>query len=219
MTKKEYLRNIAYTKIKEMILKGQLEGPFISENELVNILGISRTPIRDALQKLQYEKFIEIIPKKGVFLREVSLKESNDLMDVRLAVEIFSMKQLTNQLSEDHVLELDAKVEVQEEMIQKNDIYNFISEDIAYHLFLLDIVGNEYFIEVINHITNRLFHHGMEIFKKNPLKMKSSVEDHKKINNCLRKNEFKKAIQLMQRHILKGKGDYMSQDITDIKGI
>lgn len=124
----KYLNSIVYNQIKEMIIRGQIDGPSISENELGKQLGVSRTPIREALQKLQYEKFLQILPKRGIYIREVTIKEASDLMDVRLAIEIYSMNQCLNLFTEEHISILEEKVKVQEEVAEKGDIYGFIKE-------------------------------------------------------------------------------------------
>lgn len=201
----KYLNSIVYNQIKEMIIRGQIDGPSISENELGKQLGVSRTPIREALQKLQYEKFLQILPKRGIYIREVTIKEASDLMDVRLAIEIHSMNQCLNLFTEEHISILEEKVKVQEEVAEKGDIYGFIKEDIEYHLIFLKIVNNEYFIDMFNNITHRLFHHGMGVFNKDRTRMISSINDHKKINFFLRNNQYEDALKSLEHHILKGK--------------
>lgn len=209
MTKKVYLSDIAYQRIKEQLIKGELEKS-VSENYLVEKLGMSRTPIREALHRLNNEDFLEIIANKGVFLKEVSIKETNDLMDLRLAVELSAMKEIKSYINEKHLRELDEIVEEQIKVEAKKDAYTFLKLDLEYHEYFLKIVGNNHFIKVLNNISDRLFLHGMAASRKG-LTDDKSIKDHLDINEALRKYDYEKAYNLLESHILKGKSQYFLQ--------
>lgn len=84
-----YLSDIAYLKIKDLIIRDELSGPIVSESELATLLNMSRTPIREALNRLQNDEFLEVYPKRGIYIKEMTVSETNDLMNVRLAIELF----------------------------------------------------------------------------------------------------------------------------------
>lgn len=206
-----YLKDIAYQKIKEMIILEKIKGPIVSENELVEILGMSRTPIREALQRLENDdNFLEISPKRGIYIKDITISEVRDLMDIRLAIELFSMNRISNLITEEHLSLLDEHVKYQEEMGDKNEIYNFLKSDLEYHEVLLKIFGNEEFIKVLHNISDRLLKNGMKVFSRERARMTKSINDHKVINTFLRKKDFKQATIALEEHIITGKKMHLS---------
>lgn len=205
MKKRRYLKDIAYEKIKDMVIRGKLNGPMLSESELVRKLNISRTPIREALQVLHNEKFLEIVPKRGIYLKELTIKEAQDLMDMRLAIELFTMEKIPQFFSEGHLNHLDELIQLQKESVNEGDIYNFINYDLKYHEYFFKIIDNDFFVKTLNIIRDRLFRHGMMRFGKYPNQMNESIEDHIQINEFLRLGDFEEAKILMEKHIIKGK--------------
>ncbi len=206
MAEKKYLKDIAYEKIKDMIIRGNYEGTFISESELVSLLNMSRTPIREALQKLQNNNFLEISPQRGAYIKEVSITEANDLMDVRHAIEIFSIERISpTSFTQQHINALEEKILEQEYYVNDSDIYNFIKSDLEYHEIFLKVLGNEYFVKTLQNVMDRLFIHGMKRFQRDIMGMQDSINDHKKINNYLIKKDFVCLKKTMEEHISKGK--------------
>src|SRR5690625_5051169 len=91
------LKDKAYLKIKQLILKGELKpGEFITEREFVNRLGMSRTPIRSAFDRLEIEGLINNSPNKGPIIAEISVRKAVDIYDVRIALESHVVKQLAS---------------------------------------------------------------------------------------------------------------------------
>lgn len=206
MAKKMYLSDIAYQQIKDYLIKGELKDS-VSENYLVEKLGMSRTPIREALHRLNNEDFLDIVANKGIYLKEVSIKETNDLMDLRLAIELFAMKKIKRYITETHLNDLDQIVEEQIKAEKQKDAFTFLKLDLEYHEYFLKIIGNNHFMKVLNNISDRLFLHGMSVSKKG-LTDDKSIADHLKINEALRNKDYDTALHLLEHHILRGKAQY-----------
>jgi DNA-binding GntR family transcriptional regulator len=205
-----YLKDIAYSKIKDLIITDQIKGPMISENELALLLNMSRTPIREALHKLQNDNFVEIYPKRGVYIKEITVDDANDLMNVRLAIELFSIDTIADRFSDADVHYLEVKIQEQENAERNKNIYEFIKADLEFHEYLLKVSGNEYFVKTLNNVSDRLFHHGMKTFKRDMSRIQKSIEDHKIMLEQLRNRDFEKVKDLLEKHIQKGKKEYLS---------
>ncbi len=194
-----------------MIILEEITGPTVSEQELVKKLGMSRTPIREALQRLQNDdKFLEISPKRGIYIREITISEVRDLMDIRLAIELYSMNHISDLFTDEHLSILEEHVKYQEEMEKKWDIYEFLKSDLEYHEALLNVFGNEEFIKVLNNISDRLLRNGMKVFTREKERIRKSFEAHKLINNYLRDKNFEAAAKAMEEHIIMGKRMHLS---------
>lgn len=207
-TTKMYLKEIAYNKIKKLLIMGELEGRVISENELVNTLQMSRTPIREALQRLQNEEFLEIIPKRGVYIKEITLKEASDLMHVRVAIEVYSMERIADLLTDRHITDLKANVELQKAAVEKMDVYEFLKLDLEYHEYFLKIYDNHHFVRTLNNISDRLIQHGMKVFNHEQFRLMKSIREHEEINALLEQKDFREAVIALEKHVLGGRDFY-----------
>ena len=108
-------KDLAYEEIKRLILDGKLSGDMpISENVLANMLGISRTPVREALRRLEMDGFVRVIPNQGVVIREVSISEVKEIYDMRIALEEFVVRELADGLSDEDFRNLEAILKKQE---------------------------------------------------------------------------------------------------------
>ena len=203
-----YLKDIAYSKIKDLIIRDQLKGP-ISENELATLLNMSRTPIREALHKLENDNFVEIYPKRGIYIKEITVNDANDLMDVRLAIELFSIMTISDRFSDADLHFLEDKIREQELAEKNGEVFEFIKADLEFHEYLLNVAGNQYFVKTLNNVSDRLFHHGMKTFKRDMTRIQSSINDHKIILEHLKNRDFDKVKSSMEQHIEKGKKDYL----------
>lgn len=113
-------RDLAYEEIKKLILSGKLSNDMsISENVLAKMLGMSRTPVRDALRRLEMDGFVRIIPNQGVVIREVSINEVKEIYDMRIALEEFVTKELADMLSDKDFSNLEKILKKQEEACKK----------------------------------------------------------------------------------------------------
>lgn len=208
---RQYLKDIAYENIKRMILYGEIKGPFITEQELVEMLEISRTPIREALQRLDNnDDLIEIVPKRGILIKELSVKETADLMDLRLAIELFSFRKSKTNLTSRHLEKLDQLVIEQKNLIENLDVKGFIKSDLEYHRVFLEIYDNEHFKKVLDNITDRIFLHGLKVFGRSSDRLYESYLDHVEINNHIRNDKMDSAEDTLENHIIKGKSIYLN---------
>lgn len=204
------LSDIAYNKIKKLLLNGDFNDS-ISENELVKILNMSRTPIREAINRLVNEDFIKVYPNRGIFIKEVSIKETNDLMDVRLAIETFAIDNISDKFTDEDLDFLKKNVEKHKKVREKGDAFQSIQVDLEYHKHFLEILGNDYFIKVFNHLTDRLYLHGLKRVRSRGIANFQNIYDHIAINEALEKRDFRKAKKLLAQHIIRGKDKYFQK--------
>lgn len=213
MKKRMLLKDVAYKSIKEKVLKGHFHNEYtITENLLVEELKMSRTPIREALQRLQSEKLLKITSNHGITVTDITVKETNNIMDLRLAIEIFALRSLENVMTVKDFDELDKIIDKQEQAISDRDIYQFLKLDIHFHYYFIDLCNNELFVETMNNIHERLFNHGNIIFRKNQHRASHSINEHKEIMQDLRIGDYGNAVKKMEQHILKGKKIYLNLD-------
>lgn len=202
MVKTIRLSEIAYHKIKSMIMNGGIKSRYITQNELVKELNMSRTPIVSALQILSNEGFITIESKKGIIIKELSIKEINELYDMRIALEGYSIRNI----SEDSIIDFQRLEQIiceQKEYIKNKDIYNFARTDSIFHQELLKINDNKTIIKANKTIGERLFFHKTLVSKN--VYLDDFVSDHIKIIEALKNQDFTLAGTILEKHIQSGK--------------
>lgn len=198
------LSDRAYQQIKEKIIRGDYRDRFYtSENQLVKELGMSRTPIREALHRIESEGFLKIIPKKGVLILESSVKETCDFFDLRLAIEIYALRQLRGYLNQEHFDQLQQLIEKQQDAYQNENYDKWLEHDEAFHQCFLDIFGNEVFLQIAKNIRQRVYHCPNEYRRREFYG--ESMKEHIDFIAALQNDNYELAEKILFDHIMRGK--------------
>ena len=198
-------KDLAYEEIKRLILDGKLSGDMpISENVLAHMLSISRTPVRDALRRLEMDGFVRVIPNQGVVIREVSISDVKEIYDMRIALEEFVVRELADGLSDEDFCNLEAILKKQEEACEKRDAVAFHEEDRRFHDYLMRAYGNAMITNFIAKLRDRI--EGINVnMLKTPGNMQLFYGEHKRIFEALRKRSGEEAAKEMDEHLKGGK--------------
>lgn len=203
-------KDIAYEEINKLILdKEYMKSYDISENSLAEKLNMSRTPIREALQRLQMEGFIEIFPNRGIVLRDVTLLEANEIFDLRMAIEEFVIKNVFPLLTDEHFKEIDRNLSYQKLAMEKDDVAEYLNYDRDFHDYFLHVYSNSLIISTSKRVQDRFFSVGVNVLK-GPGTVERSFRQHCDIVDALRKNDPVMAAEAMHLHMLTGKKNLMS---------
>jgi DNA-binding GntR family transcriptional regulator len=133
-----------YTTLRDAIVAGQLQpGRQISENELAALLGVSRTPIREALQRLREERLVAIVPQYGTFVTHISEAAVSDAQFVREALECAAIRSAALRARGQDLAGLEAIIRRQEAAREANDFDRFYVLDDELHQTLCDLSGHE----------------------------------------------------------------------------
>lgn len=143
---RETLTEKAYRIIKNDILYGKFkQNEVISINALSDELGISRTPITNAFQKLELEDFVTVLPKQGVFVKPITITETREIYELRAAIETFSAKRAFDMINEENIEWLKESVKKQKKFLEDEDYQSFMVEDVDFHKYILEIYKNSKF--------------------------------------------------------------------------
>ena len=191
------LTTLAHNSIKEYILDGRLdENSRLTEEFLSTQLGISKSPIREALNRLETEGLIRIEPRKGAYLRRLSAQEIADLYDLREALETHAVR--TARLTPALVTELDQSLKRQRAFLKANDRVHYIEEDVHFHAELAEATGNRRLCAVLENIQNQIW-----VSRRSTYDLSSSTaaDYHQRIADALEANDREKAEAAMRAHI------------------
>ncbi len=198
-------REIAYRHIKKMILDRRIDcSRVLSEIELARALNMSRTPVREATQKLQSEGFVQVYPHKGIVIRNFTLTDANEFFDFRMALEEFAIRNVVKKLSRQNLDVLQDIIKKQENYVIKCDLKKYLKYDVVFHNYIAEILGNTLIITTLNNIRERFISVGISILKTKEA-LNESLEGHKNIYSALESGNVDSAVDYMHRHMLFGK--------------
>lgn len=202
--RKENLSERAYIEIKEMILSGRLkQGEAISINSMTELLGISRTPITNACQKLEFEKFLTIIPKQGVIVNTITVDDIREIYELRAAIETYSAKRAFENITEADIRILRESLEIQRRLADEKNVYGFMKEDIKFHKFLLSKYSNTEVFSVIESLYDRSFIIGLKSGERAG-RLINNVQEHQVIVEALERGDKEGFIDAIEKNIING---------------
>jgi DNA-binding GntR family transcriptional regulator len=191
------LTTLAHKSIKDYILEGRLdEDTRLTEELLSEQLGISKSPIREALNRLEAEGLIRIEARRGAYLRSLSIKEVADLYDLREALETHAVR--TGQFSDELLKELQSSVKRQRQYLKLNEKSKYIDEDMSFHAALARATGNATLCGVLENLRNQIW-----LLRRKTYDLSSSTASdyHETIVNALEAKDSERAERAMSEHI------------------
>ncbi|MBP2642659.1 MAG: transcriptional regulator, GntR family with sensor domain containing protein [Firmicutes bacterium] len=198
------LTQLAYKLIKEQLVSGQLkQGEVISISAMAKKLNISRTPVTYACQKLESDKFLNIVPKQGVIVKTITINDAREIYELRAAIESYAAKRGFANITENDINYLEDSYSKQVQAVGENDIYSFMLEDINFHKYLLTKYENSQFFSIVNNLFDRAFLLGVESCK-NPLRLAESIKEHHRIIDCILRKDKTGFVDEVERNILNG---------------
>ena len=191
------LTSLAYKSIKEYILEGRLdEESRLTEEFLSGQLGISKSPIREALNRLEAEGLIRIEARRGAYLRSFTNKEVDDLYDVREALEVHAVR--TGDYPAASIKELRASVKRLRAHLKANDRAKYIDEDVSFHAALAQATGNARLCDVLENLQHQIW-----LFRRKTYVLSSSTapDSHEALIDALEKGDRTAAEHVLSAHI------------------
>ena len=200
---KSNLKYVAYEEIKKRIIVGEVVGGEpLYEQLLVEDLGISRTPIREALSMLQHEQLVEIYPKQGVFVTRISYKDVIDIYSIRIVLEAYAVKLATNKMDMEILQEqynLWTKTGIDETQ------EDHVTKDRSLHNCIVEATDNKYLIKYLEQLydqANRIRHISL---KRSSGRMSETHKEHLNIISAMMENDAERAGKAMEEHLIRAR--------------
>ena len=193
----ENLTTQAYRRIREFILEGGMDDrERLTEEFLASQLGISKSPIREALTRLETEGLLRIEPRRGAYLRKYTAKEAEDLYDLREALESHAIR--TARITPRVVQGLRAHLEKMTAHYSSSDKIPWIEEDAAFHNAIAQATGNQLLVHALENLQHQLWLFRRKIYD---LSSSNALVAHEEIVNCLERDDRARADEIMREHI------------------
>ncbi len=199
------LRERAYTELKKLILSGQLANtPFLSSRKLAEDLGMSNTPVRSAVERLEAEGLLSIGPQRGIVLNELTTQEIVDHYELRQSLETLVVRKLAGRVSPEQVAELRANVLSHQASLDTGDIEQYIARDGDFHLLLAEFSGNADVERVLRQLRDRIYRVVLRVIEHVPGRMRESLDEHRLILKLIEAGDAARASAVMTQHLRDG---------------
>ncbi|MFF0446197.1 GntR family transcriptional regulator [Streptomyces sp. NPDC004609] len=190
-----------YTHIKQAVLDRRYEGgTLLTEGELAEAVGVSRTPVREALLKLEVEGLIKLYPKKGALVLAVSAQEIADVIETRLLVEEHAARKAVP-ASPLLLARLEELLEQQKRQGEAGDLAAVAVTDRCFHAEIVRSGGNEILSRLYGQLRDRQLRMGVAIMHAHPDRIAKNVTEHGEILDALRAGDPDRAADLVHRHV------------------
>lgn len=202
---KPIIRDEVYLSIKEAILTGELApGERISIGRLLQEIGFSPTPIREALLKLEQEGFVSRLPRGGFIVSRFTQKDIDQIFDIRSLLESYAVGLAIQHIKKEDILWLERNIKESEQYIQKKEWNKVSTLNTEFHDYLNGLSKNERLLSIINGLRDQIFQFRSAILRV-PMKAKISIDHHKKMIDAIKRREVELLKKLTQEHIQIGK--------------
>lgn len=200
------VKDVVYQELKEKIIDGVFEpGEFINEEGISNELSLSRTPIREAMQRLEVEGMVIKLPNGRLQISPISIEEIDDLYDVREVLEGLIARQATQNINTEQLEELRI---INENMLtsskeNRNDLVIKYGDD--YHNLLYSVSNNKTTLRILTQLNDHIARYRRLAPKNDINRSQSAAMEHNEIFLTIEKRDYKRAEELMKKHIRNSK--------------
>lgn len=195
------LRDVVFNTLREAILKGELTpGERLMEKQLAEKMGVSRTPIREAIRKLELEGLVIMVPRKGAEVAKITEKDIKDVLEVRATLEALAVKLACRKMDEEHLIKLKKVNEEFTQAAKENDIDLLVKKDVEFHDIIFDSTDNDKLIQIINNLREQIYRFRVEYIR---MKEDCSVlaKEHDEILKSIEAKNERHAKEIVAKHV------------------
>lgn len=200
------MKVLAYNEIKKFIQRGDLApGSFLAERQLAAQLGMSKTPIRAALVRLEAEGFVTISPQQGIIIRDLTIPEIADQYEIRAALETYVVRTVAGKLTAPQVARLKDNLKAQEGLAADTDVARAVALDAEFHMMFCEFLGNREVLGVMGQLREKIARVITRVFQTHPVRVRTSYEEHCAIADAVIGGDGAAAARLIEHHLEVGK--------------
>ncbi len=195
------LRDVVFHTLRQAILRGELKpGERLMEIHLAQKLGVSRTPVREAIRKLELEGLVRMIPRKGAVVAEITISDLEDVLEVRMALEELAVKLACRMLTPEQLDEIGGLADEFEQTLYGEDVGACAQADMRFHEAIYAATGNGRLVQILNNLREQMYRYRMEYLKDRDAHQKL-VQEHAEILESLADRDVERALEASGRHI------------------
>ena len=195
------LSDMVYHHLYEAITDGRYHsGDLLIEMKIAEELGVSRTPVREAIRKLELEGLVLMIPRKGAEVAEITIKDLEDVLEVRAALEELAVCDACENITEEQILALKEAADNFQAALESDDLVKCAETDMAFHEIIYSATNNKRLLQILNNLREQMYRYRMEYLKE-PGTHKLLLKEHEAIYSALKKHDKAEAGSAIRIHI------------------
>ena len=206
------LRDVVFNTLRQAIITGEFApGERLMEIALANRLGVSRTPVREAIRKLELEGLVVMIPRKGAEVAKITEKDVRDVLEVRSSLEELAAELAAERMNDEVKEKLEKALKEFEEAIESDDNAAIADSDVDFHDVIFEATGNARLIQIINNLREQMYRYRLEYVKDTEYHT-VLLNEHRELAKAMVEGRKEDARKIMKRHI-------DNQEMTVIRNI
>ena len=195
------LRDVVFKTLRQGILTGELKpGERLMEIHLANKLGVSRTPIREAIRKLELEGLVTMIPRRGAEVAQITEKSMKDVLEVRKVLDDLSVELACERITEEEKELLKNACVDFEEAVKTGDFPKIAKTDVAFHDIIVTATRNIRLSQMVNNLAEQMYRYRFEYIKDSTQHARL-VQEHEEICQGIIAGDKKRALEAIEKHI------------------
>ena len=195
------LRDVVFKTLRQGILTGELKpGERLMEIHLANKLGVSRTPIREAIRKLELEGLVTMIPRRGAEVAQITEKSMKDVLEVRKVLDNLSVTLACDRITEEEKEQLQDACADFEDAVKTGDFSIVAKTDVAFHDIIVAATRNIRLSQMVNNLAEQMYRYRFEYIKDSS-QHNRLVQEHREICDGIVKGDKAKALAAIEAHI------------------
>ena len=195
------LRDVVFNTLREAILRGDLvAGERLMELQLAAKLGVSRTPIREAIRMLEQEGLAITIPRKGAIVAGMTEKDMQDVLEIREALEELSVQVACDKITDEEIAKLQKNMKNFEHSLKSGDLKKMAQADVEFHDVIYQATDNPKLISMLNNLREQMYRYRVE-YLKNPQNHEQLLKEHEAIYKGIVEKDKKAVTEMIRKHI------------------
>lgn len=195
------LRDVVFNTLRRAILKGELKpGERLMEIALADKLGVSRTPIREAIRKLELEGLVVMAPRKGAKVASITERDLNDVLEVRKGMEVLAISLACDRITREEIEKLEEVEKKFQNLIEDGNFTELAEVDVVFHDIIYNATNNTRLVQLLNNLREQMYRYRMEYLKDIAVR-RTLADEHKAICEALREKNEQKALNYIKLHI------------------
>ena len=195
------LREVVSETLRQAIKDGVLKpGERLMEIQLADELGVSRTPIREAIRKLELEGFVVMVPRRGTYVADISLKDIAQVFEIRSALEELAAGLAAERITPDELEYLERILVEINEYIDNDEFDKIVDADVRFHDVLYHASRNQRLVDILNNLREQMYRYRIEYLKKKEC-YPQLLNEHQTIIDAIAGHDKELATKFTSQHI------------------
>ncbi len=208
---KKPLSDFIFDELRSEILSGNLKpGERLMEIKYAQSLGVSRTPFREAVRKLEKEGLVTVLPRRGAHVSLLSVKDLCDVLDIRCALDMLAIEKFIENAKDADLMHLKSLIDTFARATEDDNLQEQAASDVDFHEYIYTHTGNERLVQIYYSLKDQLYRFRI-LYLKEVFEPSAVAEEHYKMLDAIHRKNIDGAKQMASLHIQNQKNNLLKE--------